>query len=173
MHNAATLAGMAFGSGFLGMCHGVAHTLGALYHVAHGRTNAILLPQIILYNGEVPTKPTSWPKYDFYSAPERFATICDNLGIKYKSVDDAPKVFAKEVADLRTRLGVEGSFQELGVNEKEFMDNLEAIAMRAYEDQCTPANPRVPMLEDIKDVAVSAYYGCSFAEAHKKRLAWK
>lgn len=94
MHNAATMAGMAFGSAFLGMCHGMAHTIGALCHIAHGRTNSILLPYVIRYNGQIPEEPTSWPKYNKYIAPERYQDIARNLGI------DTGKTPAEAVENL-------------------------------------------------------------------------
>jgi acetaldehyde dehydrogenase/alcohol dehydrogenase len=173
MHNAATIAGMAFANGFLGMCHGVAHTLGALFHVAHGRTNAILLPHVIRYNGASDVKPTSWPKYDHYTAPERFQDIARQIGVDSSTPGAAVSAVATAIEGLRDRLGIEPSFQALNVDEAEFMNSLERIAMRAYEDQCTPANPRVPILDDIKDVAVAGYYGISIEDGHKKRLEWE
>ncbi|MDR2082350.1 MAG: bifunctional acetaldehyde-CoA/alcohol dehydrogenase [Candidatus Ancillula trichonymphae] len=173
MHNAATIAGMAFANAFLGMCHGIAHTLGALFHTVHGCTSAILLPNVIRYNGSDDVKPTSWPKYDHYTAGERFQDIAKQIGVDYSSPEVAVEAVACAVEDLCARIGLESSFQALGVDEAEFMNSLDRIAMRAYEDQCTPANPRVPLLEDIKDVAVSAYYGVSIAKGHEKRVEWE
>ncbi len=172
MHNAATMAGMAFGSAFLGMCHGMSHTIGALCHVAHGRTNSILLPYVIRYNGSIPEEPTSWPKYNKYIAPERYQEIAKNLGVDPgKTPAEGVENLAKAVEDYRdNKLGMNKSFQECGVDEDYFWSVLEQIGMRAYEDQCAPANPRIPQIEDMKDIAIAAYYGVSQAEGHKLRV---
>ena len=172
MHNAATMAGMAFGSAFLGMCHGMAPTIGALCHIAHGRTNSILLPYVIRYNGQIPEEPTSWPKYNKYIAPERYQDIARNLGIDTgKTPAEAVENLAKAVEDYRdNKLGMNKSFQDCGVDEDYFWSVLDQIGMRAYEDQCTPANPRIPLINDMKDIAVGAYYGVSQAEGHKLRI---
>ncbi len=169
MHNAATMAGMSFGSAFLGMCHAMAHTIGALCHVAHGRTNSILLPYVIRYNGQVPSEPTSWPKYSKYNAAKRYYEIAKNLGLDVTE-DNAVEKLAQAVEDYRdNKLGMDKSFQAAGVDEEHFWSVLEQIGMRAYEDQCAPANPRVPQIEDMKDIAVAAYYGISIEEGHKLR----
>ena len=169
MHNAATMAGMSFGSAFLGMCHAMAHTIGALCHVAHGRTNSILLPYVIRYNGQVPSEPTSWPKYSKYNAAKRYYEIAKNLGLDVTE-DNAVEKLAQAVEDYRdNKLGMDKSFQAAGVDEEHFWSVLEQIGMRAYEDQCAPANPRVPQIEDMKDIAVAAYYGVSIEEGHKLR----
>ncbi|PJM73414.1 bifunctional acetaldehyde-CoA/alcohol dehydrogenase [Bifidobacterium primatium] len=172
MHNAATMAGMAFGSAFLGMCHGMAHTIGALCHIAHGRTNSILLPYVIRYNGQLPDEPTSWPKYNKYVAPQRYQEIAKNLGIDPgKTVEEGVENLARAVEDYRdNKLGMDRSFQAAGVDEDYFWSVLEQIGMRAYEDQCTPANPRIPMIEDMKDIAIAAYYGVPQAEGHRLRI---
>ena len=172
MHNAATMAGMAFGSAFLGMCHGMAHTIGALCHIAHGRTNSILLPYVIRYNGSIPEEPTSWPKYNKYIAPERYQEIAKNLGVNPgKTPEEGVENLAKAVEDYRdNKLGMNKSFQECGVDEDYFWSILDQIGMRAYEDQCAPANPRIPQIEDMKDIAIAAYYGVSQAEGHKLRV---
>ncbi|MDR3116331.1 MAG: bifunctional acetaldehyde-CoA/alcohol dehydrogenase [Bifidobacteriaceae bacterium] len=159
MHNAATLAGMAFGSAFLGLCHGMAHTIGATFHIAHGRTNSILLPNIIRYNASTDVKPTSWPKYDYYKAAQRYQDIAKLLGLPGKTPAEASESLAKAIENLRKRLGMSASLKEAGVKKADLEKNLEAIAMRAYEDQCTPANPRVPILEDIKMIALKCYEG--------------
>ncbi|MBT1165920.1 bifunctional acetaldehyde-CoA/alcohol dehydrogenase [Bifidobacterium simiarum] len=173
MHNAATMAGMAFGSAFLGMCHGMAHTIGALCHIAHGRTNSILLPYVIRYNGQLPDEPTSWPKYNKYVAPQRYQDIARNLGIDPgRTPEEGVENLARAVEDYRdNKLGMDRSFQAAGVDEDYFWSVLEQIGMRAYEDQCTPANPRIPMIEDMKDIAIAAYYGVSQAEGHARRVA--
>ncbi len=162
MHNAATIAGMAFGNAFLGLVHAMSHVTGSTFHVAHGRTNAIYLPHVIRYNGQIPTKPTSWPKYESYVAPERFQEIAKVLGLPCSTPAEAVEAYAKAVEDLRAAVGIEASFQEIGVEEAEFMSSLDTLAMNAYEDQCAPANPRMPMLEDMKIMMEAAYYGTTF-----------
>ncbi|OZG67623.1 bifunctional acetaldehyde-CoA/alcohol dehydrogenase [Bifidobacterium aquikefiri] len=172
MHNAATMAGMAFGSAFLGMCHAMAHTIGALCHIAHGRTNSILLPYVVRYNAAVPDEPTSWPKYNKYIAPQRYQDIAKNLGLKADTPEQGVESLASALEDYRdNKLGMDSSFQAAGVDEDYFWSVLDHIGMRAYEDQCAPANPRIPQIEDMKDIAIAAYYGISQQEAHEKRQA--
>ena len=172
MHNAATMAGMAFGSGFLGMCHSMAHTIGALCHVVHGHTNAILLPYVIRYNGQVPSEPTSWPKYNKYVAPQRYQEIARLIGIDPgKTPEEGVENLARAIEDYRdNKLGMDASFKACGVDEDTYWSLIDRIGMRAYEDQCTPANPRIPLIEDMEDIAIAAYYGVSQAEGHKMRV---
>jgi acetaldehyde dehydrogenase/alcohol dehydrogenase len=162
MHNAATIAGMAFGNAFLGLVHAMSHVTGSTFHVAHGRTNAVYLPHVIRYNGKVPTKPTSWPKQESYVAPERFQEIAKMLGLPCSTPEEAVEAYASAVEDLRSKVGIEGSFQEIGIDEADFIASLDTLAMNAYEDQCAPANPRLPMLEDMKTMMEAAYYGTTF-----------
>lgn len=172
MHNAATMAGMAFGSAFLGMCHAMAHTIGALCHVAHGHTNAILLPYVIRYNGQIPQEPTSWPKYNRYIAQERYQQLAKNLGVNPgKTPQEGVENLARAVENYRDNLlGMDASFKACGVDEEYYWSLLDQIGMRAYEDQCAPANPRIPQIEDMKDIAIAAYYGVSQEEGHRMRL---
>lgn len=171
MHNAATIAGMAFASAFLGIVHAMSHTVGSTFHLVHGRTNAIFLPHGIRYNGQVPAKVTGWPKADRYVAPERYQQIAKHLGLPASTPEEGVESYARAVEELRAKCGIERSFAEQGVDEKAFMSSLDALAMRAYEDQCAPANPRLPMLEDMEDIMVAAYYGTSREEVRAKRLA--
>ncbi|MET7426311.1 bifunctional acetaldehyde-CoA/alcohol dehydrogenase [Dactylosporangium sp. NPDC005555] len=159
MHNAGSIAGMAFGNAFLGMVHALAHTLGATFHIAHGRTNAILLPHVIRHNGTVPVKLTAWPKYERYVAPERFQQIAQALGLPARTPEEGVESYAAAVERLRAEVGIEGSFQAVGVDEQTFLDALPQQAMNAYLDQCAPANPRMPMLEDLREIMRTAYYG--------------
>ncbi|MDT0449557.1 bifunctional acetaldehyde-CoA/alcohol dehydrogenase [Streptomyces hesseae] len=158
VHNAGTIAGMAFGNAFLGIVHAMAHTLGATFHIAHGRTNAILLPHVIRYNGTVPTKLTGWPKYERYRAPERFQEIARSLGLPAATPEEGVASYAAAVERLREAVGIEPSFQALGVDEGVFLDALPRQALNAFEDQCAPANPRMPMLDDMQDIMRTAYY---------------
>ncbi|WP_425956453.1 bifunctional acetaldehyde-CoA/alcohol dehydrogenase [Xylanimonas sp. McL0601] len=169
MHNAATIAGMAFGNAFLGIVHAMSHTVGAQFHLIHGRTNAMFLPYAIRYNGLVPGKVTGWPKAEKYVAPERFQAIAKHLGLPASTPEEGVESYARAVRELADRIGVEKSFAEQGVSEKDFVGGLDALAMRAYEDQCAPANPRLPMLQDMKDIMVAAYYGISHEEVASKR----
>lgn len=159
MHNAGTIAGMAFGNAFLGIVHAMSHTLGATFHVAHGRTNALLLPHVIRYNGSVPTKLTGWPKYESFQAPERFQDIARCLGLPASTPAEAVESYARAIEDLRDKAGIERSFQAVGIDEAAFMAALPQQSLNAYEDQCAPANPRMPMLEDMQELMRQAYFG--------------
>ncbi|WP_282767330.1 bifunctional acetaldehyde-CoA/alcohol dehydrogenase [Actinoplanes sandaracinus] len=159
MHNAGTIAGMAFGSAFLGIVHAMSHTLGATFHVAHGRTNAILLPHVIRYNGSAPAKLTGWPKYECYRAPERFQDIARMLGLPAATPQEGVESYAAAVERLRDAVGIEPSFKSVGVDEEDFLEALPQQAVNAYEDQCAPANPRMPMLDDMQQLMRAAYYG--------------
>ena len=171
MHNAATIAGMAFGNAFLGLVHAMSHVTGSTFHVAHGRTNAIYLPHVIRYNGKVPTKPTSWPKQESYVAPERFQEIAKMLGLAHSTPEEAVEAYATAVEELRDKVGIERSFAQVGIDEAEFMSSLDQLAMNAYEDQCAPANPRLPMLADMKVMMEAAYYGLRYEEVKARALA--
>ncbi|MFI0087873.1 bifunctional acetaldehyde-CoA/alcohol dehydrogenase [Streptomyces bobili] len=159
MHNAGTIAGMAFGNAFLGIVHAMSHTVGATFHIAHGRTNAILLPHVIRYNGSVPTKLTGWPKYENYRAPERVQDIARALGLPAATAAEGVESLAIAVERLRAAVGIEPTFQAVGVDEQSFLDALPQQALNAYEDQCAPANPRMPMLDDMQEIMRAAYYG--------------
>jgi len=160
---------MAFGNAFLGIVHAMAHTIGSTFHLAHGRTNAVLLPQVIRYNGSMPTKLTSWPKYEHYVALERFQTIAPALGLPATTPEEGVESYARAVEKLRDAVGIESSFEAQGVAEDEFIGRLDELAMNAYEDQCAPANPRLPMLADMKDLMAAAYYGTSFQAVRAER----
>ncbi|GAA1765970.1 bifunctional acetaldehyde-CoA/alcohol dehydrogenase [Luedemannella helvata] len=158
MHNAGTIAGMAFGNAFLGIVHAMSHTLGATFHVAHGRTNALLLPHVIRYNGTPPTKLTGWPKYENYQAPQRFQQIAQTLGLPAGTPAEGVESLATAVEKLRDAVGIERGFAQLGVDEKAFLAALPQQALNAYADQCAPANPRMPMLADMQELMKAAYY---------------
>ncbi|MBC9715319.1 bifunctional acetaldehyde-CoA/alcohol dehydrogenase [Streptomyces sp. TRM66268-LWL] len=159
MHNASTVAGMAFANAFLGLVHAMAHTLGNTFHVPHGRTNALLLPHVIRHNGTVTHKATPWPKAEVYRAPERLQEIAKMLGLKARTPQEGVESYAAAVEELRTRCGIPSSFQEEGVDEAAFIAALPQQAMNAYADQCAPANPRMPMIGDMKQLMRQAYYG--------------
>ncbi|SFI37193.1 MULTISPECIES: bifunctional acetaldehyde-CoA/alcohol dehydrogenase [Microbacterium] len=169
MHNAASISGMAFGNAFLGIVHAMAHVTGSKFHLVHGRTNAIYLPHVIRYNGRIPTKLTSWPKYERYVAPERFQEIAAHLGLPASTPEEGVESYARAVEELRDKVGIERSFQQQGVDEASFIGRLDEVAMAAYEDQCAPANPRMPMLADMRTLMEAAYYGTSFDEVRAQR----
>ncbi|MFV0479602.1 MAG: bifunctional acetaldehyde-CoA/alcohol dehydrogenase [Anaerorhabdus sp.] len=159
MHNAATLAGMAFANAFLGINHSLAHKLGGEYHVPHGRANAVLMPHVIRYNGTKPAKPGVWPKYNYYRADEKYAELARMLGLKFKTVEEGVEAYAKACGNLGKDCGIEMSLKAQGIDKKDFENNLDKLAFLAYEDQCSPANPRLPMLEDLKAILKAAYKG--------------
>ena len=159
MANAATMAGMAFANAFLGMNHSLAHKIGAEFHVPHGRTNAILLPYVIRYNGTKPEKPGVWPKYNYYKADEKYAELARLIGLKFNTVEEGVVAYAKACADLGADCGIKMSFKEQGLDAKAWDNAKEKIAYLAYEDQCSPANPRVPMVTDMIDILRASYEG--------------
>ncbi|MFF3761456.1 bifunctional acetaldehyde-CoA/alcohol dehydrogenase [Streptomyces sp. NPDC002185] len=159
MHNASTIAGMAFANAFLGLVHAMAHTLGNTFHVAHGRTNALLLPHVIRHNGTVTHKAVPWPKAEVYRAPERYQEIARTLGLPAATPQEGVESYARAVEELRTRCGIPASFREEGVDEAAFLAALPQQAMNAYADQCAPANPRMPMIDEMKELMTRAYYG--------------
>ncbi|MDO8142965.1 bifunctional acetaldehyde-CoA/alcohol dehydrogenase [Isoptericola sp. 178] len=169
MHNAATMAGMAFGNAFLGIVHAMSHTVGATFKLVHGRTNAIFLPHAIRYNGLMPGKVTGWPKAERYVAPERYQQIAKHLGLPAATPAEGVESYARAVEELTRSIGIEPSFRAQGVAEEAFIGGLDTLAMRAYEDQCAPANPRLPMLQDMKDIMVAAYYGTTQKAAAEAR----
>ena len=160
MHNASTIAGMAFTNAFLGICHSMAHKIGAEFHLPHGRINAILLPYVIRYNGvSVPTKFVSFPKYEYYIAKHKYAEISRRMNFPAYTDDEGLESLIKEVNKLREDVGIPKSFKEAGIDEKEFMAKVDILADRAFEDQCTSANPRVPLVTEIKQMLIDSYYG--------------
>lgn len=159
MHNASTIAGMAFANAMLGISHSMAHKIGGMFHTPHGRTNAILLPYVIKYNGEVPGKLSVWPKYETYKADQKYFEICQMLGLPAKGPKDAPQIYAQACHELGKKVGIKMSFKEQGLDEKEWLAKLNTLALNAFEDQCTPANPRLPLVKDMEEIMRKAYYG--------------
>ena len=160
MHNSSTIAGMAFTNAFLGVCHSMAHKIGAEFHLPHGRINAILLPYVIRYNGvEDPTKFVSFPKYEYYIAKHKYAEIARRMNFPAYTDDEGLESLAREVDKLREDIGIPKSFKEAGIDEKEWLAKVDILADRAFEDQCTSANPRVPLVSEIKQILLDSYYG--------------
>lgn len=164
MHNASTLAGMAFANAFLGMDHAMAHKLGAKFHIPHGRICGILLPSVIRYNGTRPQKLATWPKYNYYQADEKYAHLAKILGLPCNSVEEGVESFAKAVGNLAKDLGVIMNFKDNGVDENEYMSSIEELSYLAYEDQCSTVNPRVPMVEDMQNIMKHVYDTKEFIE---------
>ncbi|WP_405117935.1 bifunctional acetaldehyde-CoA/alcohol dehydrogenase [Paenibacillus sp. FSL H8-0317] len=159
MHNASTIAGMAFANAFLGINHSLAHKWGGQYHTAHGRTNAILMPHVIRYNAKKPTKFASFPKYSHFVADERYAEIARILGLPARTTEEGVTSLINAIRKLNKTLGIEASFQEIGFDAKDFEAHVDYLADRAFEDQCTTANPKLPLVTELADVYRNAFYG--------------
>ena len=160
MHYAATIAGMAFSNSFLGLCHSMAHKLGAMYHVPHGVANALLIRQIIKYNSsDAPKKQAIFPQYKFPCAKTKYGQIADELGLGGKNDDEKVQLLLEAVDKLMKAVNLPNSIKDFGVDEKTFMDNLDELVELAYDDQCTGANPVYPLMEDIKKIYIDAYNG--------------
>ncbi|CAI6063430.1 Aldehyde-alcohol dehydrogenase [Paenibacillus sp. JJ-100] len=159
MHNASTIAGMAFANAFLGINHSLAHKWGGQYHTAHGRTNAILMPHVIRYNAKKPTKFASFPKYSHFVADERYAEIARILGLPARTTEEGVNSLINAIRDLNKKLGIEESFQEIGFDAKDFESRVDYLADRAFEDQCTTANPKLPLVTELAEVYRNAFYG--------------
>ncbi len=159
MHNASCIAGMAFTNAFLGLNHSMAHKLGGEYHIAHGRANAILLPYIIEFNAQLPTKFATFPKYGKFVANEKYAEIARYLGLPSATTEEGVASLVKAVRELSASLNIPKSLKEVGIEEKTFFANLNLLADRAFEDQCTTANPRYPLISEIEAIYTKAYYG--------------
>ena len=159
MHNASTIAGMAFTNAFLGLNHSIAHKLGAEFHIAHGKANAIILPYVIKYNSTKPTKFVSFPKYEYFIADIKYANLAKRLGLPCSTTEEAVNSLIRAIQKLNQDLGEPRSLQEAGIDEKEFLAKVDDLADKAFSDQCTSANPRVPLIPEIKQILIDSYYG--------------
>ncbi len=160
MANAATMAGMAFANAFLGVCHSMAHKLGAFHHLPHGIANALMIDHVLRFNAaETPRKMGTFPQYDHPHTLARYAEVADYLGIKGKN--DAEKLdnLIKAIDELKEKVGIKKTIKEYGVDEKHFLDTLDNMVEQAFDDQCTGANPRYPLMSEIKEMYLKAYYG--------------
>lgn len=164
MHNASALAGMAFANAFLGMNHSMAHKIGGEFHVPHGRANAILLPFTIRYNGKKPQKLSTWPKYNYYKADEKYAELARILGLPASTIEEGVESYAKACGELGMKCGIKMNFKSQNIDEQTYLSQIEKLSYLAYEDQCSPANPRVPMVEDMQKILKDAYYTEEFFE---------
>ncbi|RSK26792.1 bifunctional acetaldehyde-CoA/alcohol dehydrogenase [Bacillus sp. HMF5848] len=159
MHNASSIAGMAFANAFLGVNHSLAHAVGSEFQVAHGRANAILLPYVIRYNAEKPNKFMTFPKYEHFIADERYCEIATKLGLPARTSHEGVESLAKAVKQLSEQLGIPTSFKDLGISETEFMSKLNVLAELAFDDQDTLANPKQPSIAELAEILKSAYNG--------------
>ncbi len=159
MHNASTIAGMAFTNAFLGVNHSLAHKIGAEFHLPHGRINAILLPYVIRYNSQKPTKFVSFPKYEYFVADQKYADLSRRMNFPAYGNEEGVNSLIEEIKKLNNDLNIPKSFKEAGINEQEFLSKVDMLAERAFEDQCTTSNPRLPLVEELKQILLDSYYG--------------
>ena len=160
MANAATMAGMAFANAFLGVCHSMAHKLGAFHHIAHGVANALMIDEVLRFNAaEVPPKMGTFPQYDHPHTLARYAEVADYLGIKGKNDSEKLDNLIKAIDDLKERVGIKKTIRDYVPDEKDFLERLDDMVEQAFDDQCTGANPRYPLMSEIKQMYLNAYYG--------------
>jgi acetaldehyde dehydrogenase/alcohol dehydrogenase len=160
MANAATMAGMAFANAFLGVCHSMAHKLGAFHHLPHGVANALMIDEVIRFNAsEVPAKMGTFPQYDHPHTLARYAEVADYLGISGKTNEEKLENLIKALDELKARVGIKSCIKDYGIDEKDFLDRLDDMVEQAFDDQCTGANPRYPLMSEIKEMYLNAYYG--------------
>ncbi|HOP99567.1 MAG TPA: bifunctional acetaldehyde-CoA/alcohol dehydrogenase [Acetivibrio clariflavus] len=157
MHNASCIAGMAFTNAFLGINHSLAHKLGGEFHIPHGRANAILLPHVIEYNASKPSKFVSYPKYETFIADRKYAEIAKALGLPATTVEEGVKSLIKAIRDLMKELNLPMTIAECKVDKKEFLSKVPMLAEKAFEDQCTTANPRLPLIKELEEIYIKAY----------------
>jgi acetaldehyde dehydrogenase/alcohol dehydrogenase len=167
MHYASNIAGMAFANAFLGLCHSMAHKLGAKYNIPHGIANALLICDIIRYNAvENPSKQAIFPQYTYPMARSRYARVADVLGLAHGKSDEAKvDALVKAVEGLKKSINIPDSIQAWGVPEDEFLRYVDTLAEEAFDDQCTPANPRYPLISEIREIYLKAYYGAKYKAA--------
>ncbi|MCM1488058.1 MAG: bifunctional acetaldehyde-CoA/alcohol dehydrogenase [Firmicutes bacterium] len=158
--HASTLAGMAFANAFLGVCHSMAHKLGAFHHIPHGIANALMIEEVIRFNcAEAPAKMGTFSQYAYPQTKAKYAAFATAMGFGGKNDDEKVENLIKEIAKLKEKIGIKRTIREYGVDEKYFLDNLDAMTEQAFDDQCTGANPRYPLMEEIKAMYLKAYYG--------------
>ncbi len=157
MHNASCMAGMAFANAFLGINHSLAHKLGSEFHIPHGRANAVLLPYIIRYNATKPTKFSAFPKYKSFVADKKYAEIAKYIGLKANTTEEGVNNLIDAINKLLVELNIPKTIAECGVSEKDFMASVDKLALDAFDDQCTPANPRYPLVSELKDIYLTAF----------------
>ncbi|MDR3335959.1 MAG: bifunctional acetaldehyde-CoA/alcohol dehydrogenase [Treponema sp.] len=168
MANAATIAGMAFANAFLGVCHSMAHKLGAFHHLPHGIANALMIVEVLRFNAvEAPPKMGTFPQYDHPHTLARYAEIADALGFKGRSDEDKLEALISAIEKLKEEVGIKKTIKDYGIDEKDFLARLDEMSEQAFGDQCTGANPRYPLISEIKRMFLNAYYGATSAEGGK------
>ena len=165
MANAATMAGMAFANAFLGICHSMAHKLGAFHHLPHGVANALMIEEVLRFNAsEAPAKMGTFSQYDHPHTLARYAEIADYLGLGGKNNNEKLENLIKAINDLKAQVGIKDTIKDYGIDEKDFLDRLDDMVEQAFDDQCTGANPRYPLMSELKQMYLNAYYGKHFVE---------
>ena len=160
MANAATMAGMAFANAFLGVCHSMAHKLGAFHHLPHGIANALMIDEVLRFNSaEAPAKMGTFSQYDHPKTLRRYAEVAESLGLGGKNDKEKLENLIKAIDDLKAKIGIKKTIKDYGIDEKDFLDRLDAMTEQAFDDQCTGANPRYPLMSEIKQMYLNAYYG--------------
>jgi len=160
MANAATMAGMAFANAFLGVCHSMAHKLGAYHHLPHGVANALVIDEVIRFNAsEAPKKMGTFSQYDHPHTLARYAEIADYLGLKGKNDEEKLESLIAAIDELKAKVGIKKTIKDYGISEKDFLATLDEMVELAFDDQCTGANPRYPLMSEIKQMYLNAYYG--------------
>ena len=160
MANAATMAGMAFANAFLGVCHSMAHKLGAFHHLPHGVANALMIDEVLRFNAaEVPAKMGTFPQYDHPKTLRRYAEVAESLGLKGKNDAESLENLIAAIDELKAKVGIKKTIKEYGIDEADFLARLDEMTEQAFDDQCTGANPRYPLMSEIKSMYLNAYYG--------------
>ena len=160
MANAATMAGMAFANAFLGVCHSMAHKLGAFFHIPHGIANALMIDLVLRFNAsETPIKMGTFPQYSYPHTLRRYAEVAENLGLGGNTDEEKLENLIKAIDELKEKIGIKKTIRDYGVDEQEFLSKLDEMSKQAFDDQCTGANPRYPLIEEIKQMYLEAYYG--------------
>jgi acetaldehyde dehydrogenase/alcohol dehydrogenase len=160
MANASTIAGMAFANAFLGICHSMAHKLGAFFHLPHGVANALMIKEVIKFNSvEKPVKMGTFPQYAYPHAKDRYVEIANFVGIKGKNDDEKFENLLKAIDDLKEKVGIKKTIRDYGIDESEFLAKLDDMVEQAFDDQCTGANPRYPLMSEMRQMYLNAYYG--------------
>ena len=159
MAHASTMAGMAFANAFLGINHSIAHKIGGEYNIAHGRTNAILLPHVIRYNAKDPSKHALFPKYEFFKADEDYAEIARFMGFKGNTTEELVESLIFEIDKLGKDVGIEMNLKAQGVTQEVLNNTVDHMAELAFLDQCTTANPKQPLISELRQIIIDAYDG--------------
>lgn len=160
MADASTMAGMAFANAFLGICHSMAHKLGAFHHLPHGIANALLINEVMKFNATgTPTKMGTFPQYQYPHTLERYVECADFLGVKGKNDQEKFDNLLAAIDDLKAKVGIHKTIKEYGVEEKKFLETLDEMVEQAFDDQCTGANPRYPLMREMKEIYLKVYYG--------------